>query len=226
MAERDGRPYSLTAALAGLGVCHLVKGNLNDAIPLLERGLTLVQSWNLMDWLEHFAWALGSAYLLSGRLAEGLTLLEEEAQRQAASNSGMISTYSLVLAQLGEGYLLAGRSAEALQCARLALDRSRERKERAYEARVLRVLGQVAAHEDPPEAEQAVRYLRQALALASELGMRPLVAHCHLDLARAYWRLGMRSQGEECLTSARSMYREMEMGFWLAQTEAALMEAG
>jgi hypothetical protein len=43
---------------------------------------------------------------------------------------------------------------------------------------------------DPPDVETAESHDRQALALASELGMRPLVAHCHLGLGKLYRRTG------------------------------------
>jgi uncharacterized protein HemY len=61
-----------------------------------------------------------------------------------------------------------------------------------------------------------------AMALASELGMRPLVAHCHVGLGALYRRTGKGEQAREHLTTAITMYREMEMASWLAQAEAAL----
>ena len=63
---------------------------------------------------------------------------------------------------------------------------------------------------------------RQALALATELEMRPLVAHCHLGVGQLYRRLGDRAKRDESLRIAITMYREMDMGFWLDQAEAAL----
>ena len=51
--------------------------------------------------------------------------------------------------------------------------------------------------------------------------MRPLVAHCHLGLAKPYRRTGDRTKAEEHLTAATTMYREMDMRFWLEQAEAA-----
>jgi len=47
--------------------------------------------------------------------------------------------------------------------------------------------------------------------------MRPLVAHCHLGLGRLYQRTGTRDQAREHLTTATTMYREMDMPFWLEQ---------
>jgi len=43
-----------------------------------------------------------------------------------------------------------------------------------------------------------------------ELGMRPLVAHCHLGLGKLYRRKGKRDQAQEHLTTATTMYREMD----------------
>src|SRR5262245_18407262 len=52
---------------------------------------------------------------------------------------------------------------------------------------------------------------RSAMTLAHELGMRPLIAHCHRGLGKLYRRTGKREQAQEHLTTATTMYREMEM---------------
>jgi tetratricopeptide (TPR) repeat protein len=106
------------------------------------------------------------------------------------------------------------------------LDLARRQKERGNEAWVLRLLGQIAAHGDPPDAEAARRHYGAALARAEELGMRPLQAHCHLGLGTLYRHIGDRPKAEEHLTAAATMYREMDMGFWLEKAEAALREPG
>ena len=97
---------------------------------------------------------------------------------------------------------------------------TRERGQRPYEARGLRLLGEATARRDPPE--HADDHYREALALGSELGMRPLVAHCHLGLGKLYRRAGNGQQAQEHLTSAETMYREMDMRFWLEKAEAEL----
>src|SRR4029450_8045797 len=78
------------------------------------------------------------------------------------------------------------------------------------------------AHTDPPEAEQAEAHYRQALALAEELGMRPLVAHCHRGLGMLYRGTGQQAQARTELLAAVTLYRTMEMTFWLPETKAAL----
>ena len=57
--------------------------------------------------------------------------------------------------------------------------------------------------------------------LATELGMRPLVAHCHLGLGTLYRRTGDSAKAPEQLTTATTMYREMGMTIWLEKAEAA-----
>jgi hypothetical protein len=67
---------------------------------------------------------------------------------------------------------------------------------------------------------------RQALALAEELGLRPLVAHCHLGLGKLYRRTDKREQAQEHLATATSMYREMGMTYWLEKAEAEMADLG
>jgi hypothetical protein len=64
-----------------------------------------------------------------------------------------------------------------------------------------------------------VERYREAKALAGALEMRPLVAHCHLGLGRLSIRTGDREDARRHLAVATSMYREMDMRFWLEQAE-------
>ena len=54
--------------------------------------------------------------------------------------------------------------------------------------------------------------------------MRPLVAHCHLGLGKLYRRAGQLQEAQEHLTTATTMYHEMDMRFWLDQAEAEMRE--
>jgi Flp pilus assembly protein TadD len=94
------------------------------------------------------------------------------------------------------------------------------------EGHVLRLLGDIAAHPDRFEVETAEAHYRQALALAEELGLRPLLAHCHLGLGALYRRAGTRQEAREHLTTAATMFGEMDMRYWLTQAEAELAALG
>jgi len=121
---------------------------------------------------------------------------------------------------LGEVYLLAGRMEDAHRLAERLLALSRDRKERGNQAWALWLLGEIAAQRHPPDAEQAEAHYCQAQALAEELGMRPLVAHCHAGLGTLYTTTGHREQARTELSAAIALYRDMAMTFWLPQTEA------
>ena len=82
----------------------------------------------------------------------------------------------------------------------------------------LRMLAEVGGRRDPPDVETAIGGYREATIMATELGMRPLVAHCHLGLGALYRRTGKREQALELLTTATTMYREMGMMYWLERT--------
>src|SRR2546421_13092706 len=125
---------------------------------------------------------------------------------------------------LGEAHMLAGRLEEAYALAERTLARAREYQERGNQAYTLRLLGDIAARREPPDSTLAEAHYRQALALAEELGMRPLQAHCHLGLGTLYVRTGQRQQAQTALSTAIDRYRAMDMTFWLPQAEAALAQ--
>jgi tetratricopeptide (TPR) repeat protein len=126
------------------------------------------------------------------------------------------------MAYLGETHLLAGRRDDAVAVARRALDLAHRQKERGNEAWVMRLLGDIAAHADPPDFDSAEGHYTQALARANELGMRPLAAHCHLGLGKLYRGTGDDANAQKHLTTAVALYREMDMVFWREKAEAEL----
>jgi tetratricopeptide (TPR) repeat protein len=220
IAEAIDRPDSLINAYAGVGILYLRKGDLQQAIPLLERGFALYQDWPIPLLFRLVAAALGAAYVLSGRAAEALPLLEQAVEQAASMN--MMDSQSHRVVCLGEAYLLAGRMDDAMALAVRALDLSRGHKERGWEGYALRLLGELAAQRDPPDVKMAEDHYRQAMALAEELGMHPLVGHCHLGLGTLYTKIGRREQARAELSTAIELFRAMEMMFWLPQAEAAL----
>jgi class 3 adenylate cyclase/tetratricopeptide (TPR) repeat protein len=220
IAEAVDHPLSLVHAYLGVGFLSLRQRDLFRAIPAFERCLDLCRVWNILLWFRETAAALGCAYACAGRVAEALPLLEQAEQRGAAM--GTMGGQSLRVGYVSEAYLLAGRMQEAVQLAGRALDLSRAHKERGYQAWALRLLGEIAARQNPPESEPAAQHYRQALALADELGMRPLVAHCHLGLGTLYAKAGQRDQARAALSTAIAMYRAMAMTFWLPLAEVAL----
>jgi class 3 adenylate cyclase/tetratricopeptide (TPR) repeat protein len=222
LATLDSRGAAPFIAHGCLGLIYLTQGDLEHAIWVLEHGLALCRASGNRIWLRNISASLGYTFALQGRLAEGLVLLEEAISESI--RMGTPAPHSLLVARLSEVYLLAGRGEEAWQHACQALALAQQRKEHAYEALALHQLSVVHTHADPPDATQAEAHYQQALALAEELGMRPLQAHCHLGLGTLYVTTGQWQQARTALATAIDLYRAMDMTLWLPQAEAALMQ--
>jgi predicted ATPase len=221
LATLEGRGSAPIGAHCYLGLLYLAQGDLEHAIRVLDQGLALCHASGNRNWLHMIMAGLGYASALQGRLAEGRALLEEAISESIRTG---VQALANMLARLSEVCRLAGRSDEAWQHARQALALARQQKARGNEARALHQLGVVHAHAVPPDVVQAEAYYQQALALAEELGMRALVAHCHHGLGRLYCQMGQVEQAHVALAAAIELYRAMDMTFWLPQAEAALAQ--
>jgi hypothetical protein len=141
--------------------------------------------------------------------------------RTSASDAALEALISL---RLAEALWHVGQVDEARDAVTRALTLARQRGERGNEAEALRLLGEVAVGTGPAVRGNADVDLRAALALAAELGMRPLVAHCHLGLGTMYRRTADHAKASGPLNAATTLYREMDMRFWREKAEAASLE--
>jgi tetratricopeptide (TPR) repeat protein len=223
MAETVSHPSSLMWAAYGLGRLSLRQGDLHKALPLLERARSICQEADLLLFSPRVAAALGAAYTLSGRVADALALLN--GAREQTLSPEMAGFQALCNLPLGEAHMLAGRLEEAHALAERTLALAGARHERGNEAYTLHLLGEIMARRQLPEHDQAEAFYRRGLALAEDLGMRPLVAHCHVGLGKLYATVGRRAEAGAELTVARGLYQTMEMTYWLPQAEVALAPA-
>jgi class 3 adenylate cyclase/tetratricopeptide (TPR) repeat protein len=225
LAEALGNPFRLMTACMGVGMVYLRQGDASAGMPPLEHGLQICHTFGFTALVFHgIAASLGATYALVNRTVEAIPLLRKVAD-QAASMS-LVSDHLLGAIPLGEVALVIGEIEEAEQLGGHALDLARRHKQRGHEVYALRLLGEVAARRDPSDGQEAEAYYRSAIALANQLGMRPLIAHCHLGLGKLYRRTNRHEQAQEALTTATTMYREMDMRFWLEKAEAELTGEG
>ena len=223
IAQGADHPHTLMEAHGALGGVSLEFGDLRTAVRVFEQGVALLRARGFGD--ANMLSGLGYAFALSGRLSEALPLLEE-AVEVAGSINAMGLGRAVRISRLAEAYLLAGHTEEAFDHACSAVNLSREHKERANEAAGLRVLAETIACGDPLDAKTAGEQYAAGLALAQGLGMRPLIAHCHLGLGKLHARTGKYPEAQEHLRIAAAMYREMGMQFWLERTEAKMIGLG
>jgi class 3 adenylate cyclase/tetratricopeptide (TPR) repeat protein len=213
IAETVGRPNERLAVYRRMGHLHVCQGTLHQAIPLLERATALSHDVDMPIVYRLSAAYLALAYALAGRATEALAALEQV---------GETTDLPITSLTCEEAYLRAGCVEDAHQLTQRELAKARQRNMRGQEARALWLLGEIAMRRDPPAVSSAEAHYQQALALAEELGMRPLQAHCHLGLGTLYTTTDQREQARAELSAAIALYHAMEMTFWLPQAEATL----
>jgi class 3 adenylate cyclase/tetratricopeptide (TPR) repeat protein len=222
IAEAVAHPGSLMVASWGVGLLSLRQGDLPRALPLLERAVGICQDADLPTYFPRMAVTLGGAYTLAERVADAVSLLTQVMAQTTAT--GRVNLQALGSLSLGEAHLLAGHLGEAHALVERAQALARAHQERGEQAYALRLCGDIAVRREPPDSDQAEAHYQQALALANELSMRPLQAHCHRGLGTLYAAIGQRAQARTELSTAIEMYRAMEMTFWLPQTETTLAQ--
>jgi tetratricopeptide (TPR) repeat protein len=188
---------------------------------LLERGMSAFRTGNIVINLPRMvagsAWALAQLEerdVALDRLREGRQLVDRLAER------GIVGQIAWGYCLLGRAALGLGRVVEARRLGERAVESSPSHP--GFAAHALHLLADVATHPDRFDAEQGEAHYRQALALAEPRGMRPLVAHCHLGLSRLCTRTGQRPEAQEHVTTAWTLYREMDMPFWREQAEVEM----
>jgi tetratricopeptide (TPR) repeat protein len=161
---------------------------------------------------------LGAACIGLGRLDDALPLLEQAVERAVAMK--LMANHPLRLVRLAEAHVMAGRPESASPFATRAIDLAQEQRERGHEAYALKLLGDVWAMRDDADQNRAEEHYRKALALAVQLGMRPLQGHCHLGLGRLARRRRDGDAAGAALGAAHDLFQELQMTFWLRLLEA------
>ncbi len=216
LAESSGQPEALQWACYPLGLLALDRGELETAVVLLDRALTICRAAELPVYVPRISAALSHAHVLLGR-ADALPALEQavaEAERRR-----QVNVQASALARLVEAYLHVGRIDRATAGAERAVDLSRKRHERGTEARALRL--QAAAYQRAPVSrrEDAEAAYRTALAIADESSMRPQAALCRLGLGALLAAAGRGGEARELLRAAETAARRL--GIAGAAEEAA-----
>jgi tetratricopeptide (TPR) repeat protein len=190
---------------------------------VLSRSLEMIEMGDVQQVFPYTAARLGLTRVLLGDSDGGLPLLLEAVRLAEQDGTAEITP---ALTMLGEAYLTLGRLEEARDMATRAQGIAADRGERGNLAWTVWLLGEVEARRTPASIHPASDHYSEALAIGVELGMRPLVAHCHLGLGKLAQRTGTREQALEHLTIATAMYREMGMTYWLEQAKAEIKTLG
>jgi tetratricopeptide (TPR) repeat protein len=217
LAETTNHPDTLLWACWGVGLVSLGQGVAGRAAETLERALALCRTHDMPVYVPRVTSALCLARALGEGAAEAVPVLERAVADAAARKQA--ASYPQMVFLLGEVNLLADRVGDAERAARQALDLFRKQGDRGHEGHALRLLADVACRRSPAERETADALYRQSLALAEQLGMRPLAARCHLGLGSLNRQRGESGKARDHITAAAREFKDMGMARWLAKAQ-------
>ncbi len=172
--------HDMVGVRLGLGRLQVVRGDLAGAVATLASALPLCEG-DLVIYFSRVASSLGRAYAGTGRVDEGIALLQRADERARAI--GFAFGHALVLVQLGEALLLAGDLEQAQEIGCQAVETAQRWGERGNEAWAHCFLGDIGTARRAHQEGQA--HYQEALAIAEELEMAPVRARCSAGLARA-----------------------------------------
>ena len=207
VADEVQRPYDIALAYwyAGFVLSH--QGNISSALVPLEHGFQICRSAQISFLIPVLSTSLGHAYALSGRADEGIGLLTKALEFSQSVKFQYGVAWSTVY--LGFAKLHAGHTEGVVEHARGAMNLASSHRYRAVEATARRLMAAACQRSGKFEAAEA-HYL-EALQIASELGLRPELAHCQTGLAQTYSRLGRTDEANRLLEAARELYSTLEM---------------
>jgi len=224
LAERTQHAWTIVYAHYGAALLYLAKGDWVMAHSRVERWLALHRTTGIQHW---FAYAVASSAMLRAQLGERDEAIdrikEAEALVEEGAARGNLQHMGIPVEFLGRATLLLGRTEDAQRFAQRALEASTVRP--FMVPRVLSLLADIDSHPDRFNPERGETRYREAMTAAEAQGLRPILAHCHLGLGRLFSRIGKQQAANDHVTIAATMYRDMDMRFWLGETEALMRES-
>jgi class 3 adenylate cyclase/tetratricopeptide (TPR) repeat protein len=210
-ADAIAQPDSIMWGYWSVGLVALSRGASGEAVVVFDRLLDVCRTHDLNAYASRIIAALGRTMARIGQVKEGLSLLEKAVELDASAEPQI--TRSFALTALSEAFLLAGEMEKALTVGTVAVQRTRAHGERGAEAHACWLLATIhsARHID---LDAAAGMFETATANATELGLLPLVTHCHLGLSDLHERRGLGEQATALQGRGQDLLDKMGMKRW------------
>jgi len=184
-------------------------------------GLAIAKDRELIQGVGATSLGLAHCWFLVGRAAEGMKSVPDDRTPGGTLRQFLrsVGRYGVLAAS---AYLAAGLLDDAQAEIAHGLALATAVNARTYQVLLFRLRAEALAMRGPDHRDEASKYWRQSLELATDLGMRPELAHAHLGLARLLRDADAHEEAREHLATATTMYREMGMPYWLEQAEETL----
>ena len=209
IAKEVGHPFNLAHIYYDLGYYYQVKGEIDDAVSILELAMDYVREWSLTYLSPFIMGFLGHSYALSGRTKEGSALLRQAVSDYQTMGLGLF--HSLVTVQFAQALYLDGELDEAQHVAESGLTLARNRGEQGHAAHALRQLGEICCDPQAMDLDSAKASYLSALELAENYSMRPMQAHCFAGLGQVAKLQNAYQDYERYTGKAAGMFSELGM---------------
>ena len=215
-ASQLGDPMTSAYVEWHYGIFFHTKGDWKAAAEHYRQCITHSEEAKIVIFVA-WGWSmLGNAYAYLGDPETGRSYGEKglAVQRDAGAEFLLCMHHLL----LGDTHLRRGDLENARISLEDAVRLSQKQNEKYWGALSLLFLGRVMGRTDPPDLRKAEECIVQGMSLAEEMKTRPFSAQGHLFLGELYARVGQKGKALESLTKAETMFQEMGMDYWLAET--------
>ena len=212
-ADAAGQPASILWAHRDLGLVTLFRGDAEEAVRIFDRLLRLCRAYDLDAYEARVMAGLGLAKARTGAVTDGLSLLEKAVALDSASEPRTTSSFGTIA--LAEAYFHAGDHARGLATANEGVRAAVAREERGAEA-YARWIGAMLEAAIPEGRGAAEAALASAAAIAQELHLKPLLAHCDLGLAAIHRRQGRTDEARELEARGRQLLASLGAHPWIS----------
>jgi class 3 adenylate cyclase/tetratricopeptide (TPR) repeat protein len=217
-ANASGQPDSIMWAHWGVGLVALIRGYAEEAMRVFDGLVGLCRAHDLDAYVSRVMAGLGCAKSRVGQVSEGLALLEQAVSLDTSAEPRTTRTFALTA--LSEVYFLGGDLTRALTTANEAVQQARAYEERGAEAYACWVLATTESA-SAGDLDGAARTFQAAITIATELHLRPLLAHCYVGLGDLNERRGNRGEANEHWERGRQLFDALRMQPWIPTIHAS-----
>lgn len=215
IAQDSGDTYSIVAAHIAMAYAGTYQGDVESAIPVMERVLQLARNAQAGTMTLYISGLLGRALSIAGRGEEAIERLRQAVGRDDVAGAQKTSLPPL---WMGEALVQVGRPDEAYAC----LNEGRTLAQRAHDDSALiwalRLEALITAGHG--RYQEAADRLTGCIDPARVLGMLPLQALVLLDRGRFRLQAGD-AAGRDDVAAAREIFAGCEMPTWVAKCDTA-----
>jgi tetratricopeptide (TPR) repeat protein len=209
IAREAQHPLSEVLGWLAVGHVHRRKGEVEDAVRALERGMALTERYSVPMWRLRLESSLGLAYAWQGELVRGFELTRSALA--GAERMGLMVDRPMLHVHLGEALLLAGRVEEALAHAKQALDIALSHENKRDEPWARLLIARACSASDPRATDEPMAQLDAALKIALACEAMPMAAHCQAMLGVVHARRNSNAIASECTAAAAAAYARLDM---------------